>query len=65
MWVQRVYYGNIRQGTIPQAVERCVRLVCTASSYVCGFEQRDGYVKATILSKQMLKFFDSKKDFTD
>ncbi|KAK3920111.1 DNA-directed RNA polymerase subunit beta' [Frankliniella fusca] len=46
-----------------QAVERCVKLVTMASERVCGPEARDGFIRATLLSRETMPFFGSKKDF--
>lgn len=46
-----------------QAVERCVKLVTMASEKECGPEARDGFIRATLRSRETMPFFDSKKDF--
>ena len=37
-----------------QAVERMVKLVSKASTIVCGFEKRDGYIRTQIASRKLL-----------
>lgn len=46
-----------------QAVERYIKLMTEASVSVVGPEKRDGFVRATMKSRETLKTFDSKKDF--
>ena len=46
-----------------QSVERAVKLVTQASISVYGPEARDGYVKATVLSRRIMPKLSSKKDF--
>ena len=46
-----------------QSVERAVKLVTQASLSVFGPEARDGYVKATVLSRRIMPKLNSKKDF--
>ena len=45
------------------SVERAVKLVTQASISVCGAEARDGFVKATVLSRRIMPQLTSKKDF--
>jgi hypothetical protein len=45
-----------------QSVERAVRMVTQASKSVYGEEARDGYVKATLLSRRMMPKLNSKQD---
>lgn len=47
-----------------QAVERTVKLVTEASSAVCGFNKRDGWIKATIKSRKNMPFFSSKNKYS-
>ena len=46
-----------------QSVERAVKLVTQASISVYGAEARDGFVKATVLSRRIMPQLTSKKDF--
>ena len=46
-----------------QSVERAVKLVTQASISVYGPEARDGFVKATVLSRRIMPKLNSKKDF--
>ena len=46
-----------------QSVERAVKLVTQASISVYGPEARDGFVKATVLSRRIMPKLCSKKDF--
>ena len=46
-----------------QSVERAVKLVTQASISVYGPEARDGYVKATVLSRRIMPKLSSKQDF--
>jgi hypothetical protein len=46
-----------------QSVERCVKLVTEASGKVCGHENRDGYIRATLKSRSMMPKFNTKLEF--
>lgn len=46
-----------------QAVERTVKLVTEASSKVCGFVNRDGYIRSTLKSRSTMPQFSTKSDF--
>jgi hypothetical protein len=46
-----------------QATERCIRLVTEASAAVCGQTARDGFIRARIKSRSMMKTFESKSEF--
>jgi len=46
-----------------QATERIVKLVTEASSKVCGFENRDGYIRSTLKSQSAMPQFSTKSDF--
>ena len=46
-----------------QAVERCIKLVTESASNVCGWSKRDGFVRTTLKSREMMKEYESKKDF--
>jgi len=46
-----------------QATERCVRLVTEASASVCGQSSRDGFIRAGILSRGIMKTFNTKSEF--
>lgn len=46
-----------------QAVERCVKLVTESAEKVCGQENRDGYIRATLKSRQLMPTFDFKSQF--
>ena len=45
------------------AVERVVKLVTELSKKVCGFDNRNNYIIATIESRKTLKSFNTKKEF--
>ena len=44
-----------------EAVERTIKLVTTASNKVCGKENRDGFVRATLQSRKSMPQFENKK----
>ena len=46
-----------------QAVERCIKLVTEASNAVCGDNKRDGFIRATLLSRKQMPTFNTKKQF--
>ncbi|GBN41734.1 hypothetical protein AVEN_192267-1 [Araneus ventricosus] len=46
-----------------QAVERCVKLVTEASNKVCVHKARNGYIRATLKSRSVLRNFSKKSDF--
>lgn len=46
-----------------QAVERCVKLVTEASLKVCGPQSRDGYIRTTLKSRDLIKEFTNKTDY--
>lgn len=46
-----------------QAVERCVKLVTEASTAVCGFDARDGYIRSKIASRAALPIFETKSQY--
>lgn len=46
-----------------QAVERCVKLVTESADKVCGQKNRDGYIRATLLSRSRMPKFDHKSEF--
>ena len=46
-----------------QATERCIRLVTEASAAVCGQAARDGFIRARIKSRTMMKTFETKSEF--
>jgi hypothetical protein len=46
-----------------QAVERTVKLVTDASARVCGHDNRDGYVRSTLLSRKIMPNFHQKSHF--
>ena len=46
-----------------QATERCVRLVTEASAAVCGETSRDGFIRARIMSRGLMKTFNTKCEF--
>jgi len=46
-----------------QATERCIRLVTQASAAVCGEEQRDGFIRARLKSRTIMKHFNTKSEF--
>ena len=45
------------------AVERMVKLVTEASKKVCGEENRNNFMNATLTSREIFQRFDSKKQF--
>lgn len=46
-----------------QQVERHIKLVSSAGTQVCGSENRDGVVRATLASCSMMPSFETKADF--
>jgi len=46
-----------------QATERCIRLVTEASAKVSGQTARDGFIRAGIASRQIMKTFNTKSEF--
>lgn len=46
-----------------QSVERAVRLVSEACQQVCGRQSRDGFIRARMLSRQLLPVPETKKQF--
>lgn len=46
-----------------QSVERCVKLVTEAAGKVCGYENRDGFIRATFRSRSLMPEFNSKFQF--
>lgn len=46
-----------------QSVERIVKLVTESCTKVCGEENRDGYIRATMLSRSVMPSFNSKSEF--
>jgi hypothetical protein len=46
-----------------QAVERAVKLTTEAASKVCGEENRDGYIRATIESRKVVASFGTKRHY--
>lgn len=46
-----------------QAVERCVKLVTESSLKVCWPQSRDGYIRATLKSRGVIKEFSTKADY--
>lgn len=46
-----------------QAVERCVKLVTESANKVCGKDNREGYIHATLLSRSSMPSFDCKANF--
>lgn len=46
------------------AVERLVKLVTEASSKVCGMDNRNGFIQATLASRKSFKRFDTKNQFS-
>ena len=46
-----------------QSVERLVKQTSRAASSVAGFEARDGFLRASATSRELLPKFESKKDF--
>ena len=46
-----------------QSVERLVKQTTRAASLVAGHEARDGFLRASAMSRQLLPKFESKRDF--
>lgn len=46
-----------------QGTERCIRLVTEAAASVCGTVARDGFIRARIASRKLMKTFNTKSDF--
>ena len=46
-----------------QSVERLVKQTSRAASSVAGYQARDGFLRASAMSRQLLPKFESKKDF--
>ena len=46
-----------------QSVERLVKQTSRASAAVAGYSSRDGFLRASAVSREMLPKFESKKDF--
>lgn len=46
-----------------QAVERSVKPVTEASSAVCGFKGRDGFIRIRLESRQIMPYFNTKSDY--
>ena len=46
-----------------EATERCIRLVTEASASVFSEDQRDGFIRARIESRGLMKTYDTKSDF--
>ncbi|GBN66619.1 hypothetical protein AVEN_186724-1 [Araneus ventricosus] len=44
-------------------VDRCVKLVTEASAKVYGFQNRDGFIISTFISRSIMNEFDHKADF--
>ena len=45
-----------------QSVERVVKEVTQAADSVCGFDKRDGFIKARVANREVIPKFQSKKD---
>ena len=46
-----------------QVVERCIKIVTEASASVCGAENRDGFVKVKLLSRNKMPHSDTKNHY--
>ncbi|KAF2893233.1 hypothetical protein ILUMI_12937, partial [Ignelater luminosus] len=46
-----------------QAVERCVKMVTEASEKVCGSESKDGFIAASLQSRRIMPFLNTKSDY--
>ena len=46
-----------------QAVEQCVKLIIEAAGKVCGAENRDGFIRTTLLSRFAMPDFTQKSQF--
>lgn len=47
-----------------QAVERIVKEVTAASKHVCGFKERDAFIRSRLLDRKYLPKFETKRQFT-
>ena len=45
-----------------QSTERAVKQVTEAAAAVCGYERRDGYIRARVKHREIMPKFQSKKD---
>ena len=45
-----------------QSCERAVKAVTEASGKVCGWDKRDGFIRATMANRELIPVFSSKKD---
>jgi hypothetical protein len=57
------HYDGFELPNHTQAVERCVKLVTETCLKVSGEERRDGYIRATLHSRSLMKSFNTKKEF--
>ena len=48
--------------TSHRLIERCVKLVTEAAGAVCGPSNRDGFIRATLASRQKMPKFETKAD---
>lgn len=46
-----------------QAIERHIKLVIEASVAVCGFDRRDGFIRAKLESRSKMKTYNTKSEF--
>ena len=46
-----------------QAVERCIKLVTESSQKVCGFVNREGFIKTCIQSTKIMPVFNTKSQY--
>ena len=53
----------LRYPSNTQSVERLVKQTSRAASSVAGYEARDGFLRASATSRQLLPKFESKQDF--
>ena len=56
--------AQFKQPCHSQAVERHIRLVSEASSKACTFERRDGIIRQRIRSRKLVKFCETKRQFS-
>ena len=54
---------NLEHPCHNQAVERHINLVSEASAAIAGFKNRDGLIRQKILSRKLMKTFNTKKQF--
>ena len=48
-----------------QSIERCVKMVTEAAAHVYSAERREGYIRSTVVSRQLMSRNKSKKDLAN